>query len=346
MSDEVKDFFVNDEENKQQEIQKSKKKDQRSDIVPNDYIKVKLSTCGKLSAPPIVHVRDYSGEEAFKLSLMNDDNMVETIIDVINNLLYEDFDAGKFHEREVEEILLNIHANFWDSTISYNYEPTEEELNELKESDSEKLKKIQNSNEPLKVAIPITNIETKPLPDNFSEPISIKDKNIKVQFILPRIEHILETSKYLQTKFAQEDQKFATLKQIISHNDRMKRERKFNEIEYISEDKMQEYNNYQIRRTREYILIQQSLLIKKINNQKLITINEKRKAYERIPQRLWDVLGNILNKDLFFGVQREVKVKSPLTNKKVTRRFQFRLLDFIPTLELQDTSGYTISFGE
>jgi hypothetical protein len=168
---------------------------------------------------------------------------------------------------------------------------------------------------------------------------------MKVQFILPRIKHILTTNKEIMKKYAQQEQEFSNIRKKVEHNNKMEERKDFENMVYIEEEDQKQYNEYLQNRALDSIILQKAQLIKKFDDKKLNTLNEKLDAYYKIPQRMWDVFGNAV-RDLNFGVQRDLEVISPVSKQKVTRRFQFRLLDFIPTMELQDTSGYTVSFGE
>jgi len=122
------DVFVEKETGKKEVNEGRKKK------VPADYLPVKLPTAGKLNAPYVLHVKDYSGEDALSLSLMNEENILDTITEVADNVIYEGIDSDYLHEQELEVIMLHIYYNYWGSVITdYPYPYTEDEVKVLSE---------------------------------------------------------------------------------------------------------------------------------------------------------------------------------------------------------------------
>lgn len=330
------DVFVDNEEEKvtEETVTQSTKKDK----IPSDYLKVKLPTLGKLDAPYTIHVKDYSGEDALNLSLMNEDNVLNVITTVADNIIYEGIDSNYLHEQELQVIMLHIYYNYWGSAITdYPYPYEEEELSELPE---ERQKNIRNNKEVPRIDVPIKNISTNPLPDEFKEPFVLTDTNgKKVTFTLARLGHIKKAQDYIEKKYAQEEQKYGYIKQLIAEKSS---EEVLKEIPY---SEIKAYNSYLEKRSLDFAKVQQCQVIQKIGAKKFDTLEGKINAYSEIGLHTWRMYSDFV-KSLNFGVSPEVEVKSPLTGQTVTRRFLFRFMDFIPSVESQEPAGYTISYEE
>lgn len=329
------DFFIEDTE-EQKPITKN------SQEVPPEYIEVKLSSAGKLSAPPRVHVRDYNGKDLVNLGLSSTEDMLRSLVQVMNNVIWEDVDVKDFHEHEMEEILMNIYANFWTPIIQgYPFPYTQEEWNAL---DDERKERVKKGIEKFEVDINITEqLNTNPLPDDFKEPIKIAGKDHTVSFILPRVGHYFIAEDYIDNTYAQQDQKFADIDKKVKFNNAETDESK---KKYIDPVQLREYRDYIRQRNSDYILVKQSQMIHKLDGKKLESLEEKIEAYDHVDMRMWTALNDYLANKLGFGIDKNVTMRSPIDGSIVTRRCRFRPMDFLPSDDLQNTGEYTIQFGD
>lgn len=296
-----------------------------SSKIPGNYIEVKLSSVGKLSTPSILHVRNYTFEEALELSDMNSQNEKEIIINVLNQLIFEDFDAGLLHEQEAIEILLQIFATWWGTRLEgFKYYVNEDLSKDL-------IDKPEN----ISIAeIPIKNIKTIELKKEVMEPISITAPNGKsIKCILPRMQTSLIAKKFVDKKYVMEENRFSELKNAMSSN------KPFDSEEY------QEYLDYLKERGKDYLRVYQAQLLHSVDGVEIEDLSEAIDLLSEIDLTLWKEYNNIVEKYFDFGVSPTVKFDCTINHKPITRRFQFRLLDFLPTVESKDNSGYSFSFG-
>ena len=96
-----------------QEVQRAK----NLASVPPGYIEVALSTKGRVGAPAIVHVRNFTVGELLELSLATDTDLPRRLIAALNKAIYEDTDVANWHESEIEELLIYIYAELYKSTL-------------------------------------------------------------------------------------------------------------------------------------------------------------------------------------------------------------------------------------
>lgn len=333
----MSDFFVKDNEEqqpKQFDTTNKAKTTVSGDSVPPEYMAVQLSSVGKLDAPAEVHVRDYNGKDLMDLSLTPDEDILRGLVEVLNNLIWEDTDARRLTEQELMEIMLNIYANFWSPTIQgYPFPYTEEEWNSI---EPERRERIEKGLEKLEVDISIAEqIKTNPLPEDFKEPIVAKGKDHVVGFRLPRVNDYFTAEQYTDEKYRYEEQKHADTARKVA-NDR---------IHEVDPAAMREYREYIRHRNSDYIMAKQAQTIVSFDGETLETLEDRLAAYPHIDLRLWKAFNSYIEDKLQFGVDPNVTMRSPIDGTTVTRRCQFRPVDFIPPIQSSDTGEYTIQFG-
>lgn len=309
--------------------------------VPSDYVAVKLSSAGKLSAPHVIHVKDYSVADVINLATSDTYSFMKTIISVLNNVIYEGFDCAYLTEQELEEVMLNILGNFWTPVLQGFPYPYEQE--EYDSMDDERKERISKGLESLTVDIPLSSLETIPIRKDFSEPITIISKEKSMQFILPRVRHYLIAQEYIEKKYAHEYQEFSKIEQIMELDSYEKRQE---ELIKIPRDERLRYNEFTNKRGTDYIIAKQAQLLVKIGSKPLTTIEEKFKAYSNVNIHFWKKYDEIAEELLNFGVNHNIKMTSPITKEEVIRRCQFRPMDYVPSSELQRDGEYSILFGE
>lgn len=296
--------------------------------VPFGYIEIKLDSNGKLDAPQVLHFRNFLMEEMIELSavISNEDNFLSTLIKCFNKMVYEDFDCALLHEKELEEIELSIFANFWGSKLEekpYYIDDTIEDY-ELK-------------NDPKNIGyaiLPIKNLKTKLINKEFKEPVKIEIDGKVIRFKLPRIKDILDARNYIDKIYFEKDREISDIK-----NNASKKNFK------ISFEDQKKLDNYEQVRSLEFLKAFQSCIISSNGDRQLNTIEEKLEVYKTMDTDFWKEYQKI-TETIEFGVDPEVTFFSIDAKKELTRRFSFRLLDFLPTLELQRDSRASVSFGE
>lgn len=309
---------------------------------PPGYVPVKLSSNGKLKGiPKVVHVKDYTGRDTLNLSMATSENQLETILGIVSNIVYEDIDVNLLHENDLEEILINVYANFWGSALTeIPYPFTQKEFDELTEDEQDAIKKKTWSP---KTDIVLGNIDTKVVADNFYEPITITAGDTKVVFILPRTGHLVRAGKIVSRKYIKQENRWKNINSLI----RKERPSQDNIDAFLREHLGEEYFDYvdySRQKTTDLFLIKQAQCIQSVNGKEMTTIDEQINAYNNVPLQAWEQLGQI-QKEYSFGVNHYIKVKSPFTGKPVERRFSFRFQDFFPQVREESTSRCSVSFG-
>lgn len=291
--------------------------------VPAEYIPVKLSSVGKLGVPSIIHVKDYSFDEIISFAEMEDENETEVIIQILNGIIYEDFDAGELHRNDVTEILMTIQGTWYSPRLEDMAYYLKEDLPSAKRETLENLGRA---------TLYFHQISTKPLSEEIKMPITIKYRNEEVQFILPKIGNELIASKLVNTKYSQRQNELAEIKSKV--------EKKTQTIE-----EMGIYEQFLKEKTRDFIKISQALLLVGYNGKKLESLEEKLEILPKLSIPLLRKYTELIETDFNFGIQPEVTFESEELKETITRRFDFRPYHFLSTVEQKDDTGFDISYG-
>lgn len=314
--------------------------------ISHDYSEISLSSCGKLSAPYKLHIRDYYTEDSMGIAKnKKDDKILESILEFLKDGIYEDVDPYMLHEKELEEIMLNIYTAFWDSKIHNYYYPamlSEEELISELDEYNEIMKKKKGDdfeyqnfddipNQYLEVDIDLSKINSNPIQENFKEPIICTDgKGTEVTLRLPRIGDFFKVINFVEGALSNQDQKFKNVNNQSEESPLYK--------EYLAfldeKEKMIAYGMHG------------SCLIS-VNGKVLESLEDQIEAVKKMNNGFWNFIWSKIEEvSGGFGIDDNVELISPLTGKKVNRRCRFQLLDLIPTSRIPTLAQYDCRFGD
>ena len=159
-----------------QEVQRAK----NLASVPPGYIEVALSTKGRVGAPAIVHVRNFTVGELLELSLTTDTDLPRRLIAALNKAIYEDTDVANWHESEIEELLIYIYAEFYKSTLDSVEFPLLEEDYEFVKNGPDGEQRCKDLREhkwvPRTSITLLRDIDPYEVSDDYSPEITIKNK--------------------------------------------------------------------------------------------------------------------------------------------------------------------------
>lgn len=287
------------------------------------YVPLKLASSGKLGLPAVVYVRDYSYSDALKLASMNNDNASEVVFEVLTHVIRdgETLPLQNLTYTDVLEILMTIQGTWYSPTLEYPYYIDETLPSEKKD------KRENISKAPLR----IRDIDVIPFPENVNIPaiVTVKSSDFEAEVDYPRFYNEVIAKKYIEMKYADSDNKYASLKKKIASGD------------YTSQE-FSEYTKYEAEKSTDLIKAIQALQIFSVNGKKLETLEERIKAIDDFPLKAWSKVMNHLN-GIKFGIDPEVTFKCTVTGKEITRRFPFRISDFLPSMESLRDAGDDVS---
>ena len=298
------------------------KSDPVEDRMDSTYRPVKLSSMGKLGLPAVIHVRDYSYSDTLKLaSATSTTEVIKAITEVIESITEEDIELANLTSQDVLEILMTIQGTWYSPVIEFPYY--------LDESlPPEEINKKDNVS---KASININSVVTKPFPEGKKVPFEVKKDNDFTAIVdIPRFYNEVIVSKYIEQKYAEQDNKMEPLAKKINDNTNTFEEYKT-------------YMSYREEKTSDLIKASQAIQILSVNGKDLKTLEERIRVLDEFPIRAWNVAVSYIQNDLNFGVQSEVTFNCTVTGKTITRRFPFRIVDFLPTMESLNNAGSGIS---
>jgi hypothetical protein len=312
----------------------------KENTIDEPTVEVKFCTGGRLSAPPILHFRDYSmlaSQELADLPAAKDH--LPVIIRILNSMVVEDFDCGLLHLEEAKEALINVYGKWWGNHLTgfrYLLNPDLEEKDELL------------AKENISIAdIPLSALEVTPLDPEVKEPICIRVHKVTVKFIYPRIRNSGIVEDLLKTKFAVQEQQFHKLKQVLDYNSKQSDPSNKKEIDL---KEAEDYEEYLAERAKWRLIFMRAQEICGIDDDVLETMDDRITALTKntkISVRHWQQYTEFLEGKGKFGLKNEAEFYSDILNQKVKRPFLFYTWSFIPssTMERPGDVDDSISFG-
>lgn len=315
----AKDFVVKEDN------EKGKTNEVLKNAPPAGYIPVTLASEGRLGFPAMVHVRDYSFSDAVQLAQMSEDDPYQVLLPVLKGMIFEDVDMGKITYPDIIEILMSIYGTWYGASL----EEFPYHVDDTLEGDAYDAPENMS-----KASIPLANIKSIPLKKGVGTPIKISRKNGKtVLFDIPRPIHAVIAGEYINKKFAVEDNEHAELKTKVDTG-------------RATDAEKAEWSAYDARRGSEYLRCISALEIVSVNGKNYDTLDDKLSVLDSIPLSYWGAYNGRYQKDFVYGVNPEVRFRCTVTGKMITRRFRFRLADFIPTMASESDDGFDVEYGE
>ncbi len=333
----MSDFFVKKDSKVETNL-----KNKPAPTLDNEFLEVKLSSIGKLGAPVTLHIRDYSVPDLIKMAMSTELNVLDKLMEVLDGAIQEDFDPRLLHQNELEELMINMYANYWSPyLLEYMFPLTQEEYTEL--SDQKKAQMKLGQWLPT-IDINLSTLKTHVLAKDFKLPIKIEFRKRGYRFDVTRIKHLLIAKQRIVEEFAFEMQKFHKTERQYQINSTVEdTSPKWKEIPLVE---LTAYEEYLALKTEKLLTYTQAQLILGVGEEATDTFEKQLEAHRKIPHTVWEILDKeIVGKYMGFGIDHDIEVVSPLDGKKVERRFSFRTMDFIPPDELRDNTEYSVSLG-
>jgi hypothetical protein len=312
----------------------------KENTLEDSMVEVRFCTGGRLSAPAILHFRDYSmlaSQELAELPITADH--LPSIIKILNSMVVEDFDCGTLHMEEAKEALINVYGKWWGNNLTgFRY------LLDTGLKEKEKLLAPEN----ISVAdIPLSSLNIIPLDPDIKEPINITVHGVTVKFVYPRIRNSGIVDNMIKAKFAVEEQQFHRIKQILDYNAKQTDPESKKDIDL---EEAKKYDDYLAEKAKWRLIFMRAQEICGIDDRVLETLDDRIKVLteERIiTVRHWRKYTDFLSGKGKFGLQDEAEFYSDILNQKVTRPFLFRTWNLIPTntVERDWDENDKVSFG-
>ena len=340
-------------------MQEAKKSVSDAMTIPPGYLEIRLSTKGKMGAPELFHVRNFKVSDIMALSLTSDSDLPSKLVAILNEMIWEDVDVAQWHEKEVEELMVYIFKTFYRDNIDDVVFPLEESDYEyLKENDPEKLEAINTKKWVPKTTVSIgKDVELYDVRDDFNPVIKITNKStgFYVTFDYIKYGDQLVIRKWLDSYFAEEEEKFKDFKAQIKMNSLIIKQLKsdpevLNKLLPYNEKEEAEYNEFMQKKLQTLAEVVRIVSIIDYNGQDVsqLPLDEKYaliKDDARIDYGMIRKL-NTRQQKLQFGLKPEVSMRSPITREVVKRPFSFRLSTLLQAMQLSGDDVYDDGYDD
>lgn len=332
--------------------------EKKTDMAPAGYIKITLSTEGKVGAPAEFHIRNFKTRDIMSLALTEEDVLPERVLSLLGDLIYEkDVDVKQFHENEVIETLLLLYHAFYAPSFDITFPVNEEDYAYIRDNNpaveaERKIADLESGRWVPHTTISIVDdIHTFDLDSNFKPVALLKSKatGFTIGFRIPRYGDTLIIKKWLRETFKEEEEKFQRTARIFEMQERAMASLEegvmidIDSIPRVSEQEEEDYNNFRIRRAGVIVDVIRALHLNVFDGED-VSNKSLAERYEiiqdpRIDEKVARKLDEHFEK-LEFGVKPEVSMLNPITQEVCSREYSFRLVDILQAIKVSPDDEY------
>jgi len=306
-----------------------------SETVPLGYVPIALSSQGNMFAPDFVHARSFKTGDMAHLSLLRADRLPENNIRVIRSVLHEDSDPAHWHIKEIIEFLLKHYLTYFGAILKDVPWPVNDDDREhLKNKDEDQYNALQKGDYVPRVDVDITQLKFKEL-DKPSRTITIKPRSGEgeFKFRMPQFGDVVTLRTYMKAEFGASDATYEAVRQAMESGS-------------VDSQQQQEYQEYIGEKLEVASNVNMALLLREVDGIPIESLEHALKFVTEDPRfdyslskKLKETCDIVADK---FGVDENVTLKNPVTNKKVTRRLQFRLYDILKAILVSEPDTYDV----
>ena len=332
-----------------QEVQRAK----NLASVPPGYIEVALSTKGRVGAPAIVHVRNFTVGELLELSLTTDTDLPRRLIAALNKAIYEDTDVANWHESEIEELLIYIYAEFYKSTLDSVEFPLLEEDYEFVKNGPDGEQRCKDLREhkwvPRTSITLLRDIDPYEVSDDYSPEITIKNKKtgFYVTFSYIKYGDRLLVKDWLDKVYRDEEKQFDALVETLKHNSSVADPAKRLPVDPAEKEA---YSDFVAKKLGTLTEVSRLISVVNYNGQDVskMDVDEKYKLLSQDARIDYGMIAKLAARQdkQPFGLKPFIHMINPLTNEPCVRRFSFRILSILQAMQLSGSDEYDDGFDD
>jgi hypothetical protein len=315
--------------------------------VPAGYAPIELSTKGKVFAPAKFHIRNFNTKDLLAIALTEEADLPERLVGLLQTMIFEkDVRVDLFHESEVIETLVRLYIHFFSSELEIDF-PVEDSDKEWvlkhKEDGAELVAALESGKWKPVTTINLTTAETWDLPDTFKPYTVVGDSTFNVGFSLPHYGDILTVKRWLRETFGEKERQLAQVEQLIQYRDKLFGRYEAGEnvdlsrIPTIDKEAERAYDNLQEEKALALIDVIRAVHLVYIEGKNVseLPLSERIKLVQdpRIDVKVARDI-DISFENVRLGVKEDVLMHNPITLTNVIRRYSFRLVDLLQTLQL------------
>lgn len=332
--------------------------------IPTSYIEVRLSTKGKLYAPEVFHIRNFTVEDLIGIAIVDDETLPVKILEMMQKIIWEkDVDVRTFHEQEIKETLFILYKTFYAPVLSgIDYTPTEKDMDFLAQMyggrDSADFRdyerKLRNGEWKPKFDLDLRQVNLYTLPDNFKKEARVtKSNGFSCKYAMPQYGDVLFIKEYVEQVFKAEDKKFERLAKMIQfEEDAQERFRKGENINLasvpsVSNDDRKVFNEYQTNKSACILVALRAIHLVEYKGQDVSGLSLAEKfEMAKDPELDYGTFKKVT--DAFakvkIGLDPNVNILNPVTGGPTPYEYNFRLFTILEAIGNHDIDGVTIDF--
>ncbi|MCA1800382.1 MAG: hypothetical protein LC687_04165 [Actinobacteria bacterium] len=308
---------------------------------PVGYVPIALSTEGNLFAPAIVHARSFKTSDMAHLSLIRADRLPENNAKVIRDVVWQETDPATWHIKEVVEFLLKHYLTYFGTTLKDVPWPVNavDVESMKKKGNGEQFEAYQKGEFVPRVDVDLTKLQFKML-ETPVKYISIKKKDAGetsvFKFRMPMFGDVITMRTYMKSEFGMRDAELEDVRKAIEETGG----------DLSPEDKI-EYQDYMGEKLQVAANVNMALLLKEVDGKPVASLEEALHYVVEDPRFDYS-LSQRLKKEAekvsdMFGVDENLKLRNPVTEKLETRRLSFRLYDILKAILVSEPDTYDVS---
>lgn len=334
--------------------------------IPAGYMEIRLSTKGKLGAPEVFHVRNFTTEDLMDLSATEQSEIPIQVINCLQGIIWEpDCDVKKFHENEVVETLFRIYKEYFNTVlVDMPWKMTDEDKEFLKKQfggaqSPDYLNRIaayETEEWVPRWDIDLDSFEFYEVPDDIKTNIKASFGNgAVVEYTMPRYGDVILLKEIIDTYFKKEENEFRQVSENLLQKAQLKKA--FNEGKtnndgsriYIPKTEEDAYNDYQKRRLIFSTTAVKALHLKSLNGENLenLSLEERMKIVEENPGIFSHGSFKQVTKmfsEMKIGINPKTYGMDPITRKRVQVDYTFRVFALLQAIRDNDSSKVTLTF--
>jgi hypothetical protein len=340
--------------------------------MPDGYIEVRLSTKGKIGAPEVFRIRNFSPEDLMNLGLADQEDLPIRLIKVLDDLIYNPNPSNNiisvktFHEKEVIELLLLLYETFY-TTIFPNQQwiLTDEDKEFMKaecggETDEYflKLRAIENKSWKPTFDIDISkDIHFWEIDPDIKTKAQIArkygDKSFTATFSLPKFGDFITLKYFIDHIYKEQDKRFASISETYKFRKSMEEKLQNGEnidirrIPQVPKEELDKFKQYETEKSLFAVTASKALYLCEFDGHDVTNLPLEKKLElakdPRLDYSTFKMVQDHFDK-LQFGLKEEITVIDPILHKVVTQKYTFQLTDLLEAIRDSRTSETTISF--
>lgn len=341
-----------------------KARENRKDV-NGDYIPVRLSTKGKVYAPPLFHIKNFTVAEVLDISLSDLREIPTKVLNYLSkNVLEEDVDIGGFTKEEYVETVFNFFKFFYSSSIkghTYNLQPSDytylQNMNGGPES-PEYLKILRDLKDETwvpKFNLELNTIKTHDIGPDFIQKATIRKGNFSYAYGLPSFRDLIDLEDFIHIIFREEEARFESTEKIIKLRTEQLKKRLEGEniplesIPMLPKTIEAQYNDFNYKRQLYYSRAIRAAYLREYQGEDLskYPIEEKMKliADNRIDLKNYTEFV-AKTREQSFGLNKQVNIISPITSSPTSYSFSLDSLVALKPFETKNLLELLVSLSK